>query len=124
MYFIYKIGEKLVNFLVEPKKGTKWPSKLLRFQNRHDAILICKELCKHQYLLRSEKCGKGELEVRFYYFYYLLLFLFNRFNYSFFVAKDLPYLKLLLINEKYRYHVYVILMKLDTLHGYIKVIKR
>ena len=57
-------GEKLVNFLVEPKKGIKWPPKLPRFSNRHDAIAICKELCKSQYLLRSEKCGKGELEVR------------------------------------------------------------
>jgi hypothetical protein len=64
---IYK-GEKLVNFLVEPKKGTKWPTKLLRFQNRHDAIAICKELCKNQYLLRSEKCGKGELEVRIIFY--------------------------------------------------------
>jgi hypothetical protein len=54
----------LVNFLVEPKKGVKWPPKLPRFSNRHDAIAVCKELCKSQYLLRSEKCGKGELEVR------------------------------------------------------------
>jgi hypothetical protein len=61
------VGEKLVNFLVEPKKGIKWPPKLPRFSNRHDAIAICKELCKSQYLLRSEKCGKGELEVRMSY---------------------------------------------------------
>ncbi len=53
-----------MNFLVEPKKGVKWPPKLPRFSNRHDAIAICKELCKGQYLLRSEKLGKGELEVR------------------------------------------------------------
>jgi hypothetical protein len=54
-----------VNFLVEPKKGTKWPSKLPRFSTRHEAIAVCKELCKNQYLLRSEKRGKGELDVRY-----------------------------------------------------------
>jgi hypothetical protein len=58
-------GEKLVNFLVEPKKGTKWPSNLPRFANRREAIAVCKELCRNQYLLRSEKRGKGELGVRF-----------------------------------------------------------
>jgi len=56
-------GEKLVNFLVEPKKGTKWPTNLPRFENRQDAILVCKELCKNQFLIRSEKRGKGELGV-------------------------------------------------------------
>jgi translocation protein SEC62 len=59
-----KTGEKLVNFLVEPKKGTKWPSNLPRFETRQDAIAVCKELCKQQFLLRSEKRGKGELGVR------------------------------------------------------------
>jgi translocation protein SEC62 len=59
------VGEKLVNFLVEPKKGTKWPSKLPRFASRHEAIAVCNKLCKSQFLLRSEKRGKGELDVRF-----------------------------------------------------------
>jgi translocation protein SEC62 len=54
-------GEKLVNFLVEPKMGTKWPKKLPRFENRQDAIAVCKDLCTQQYLLRCEKRGKGEL---------------------------------------------------------------
>ena len=56
-------GEKLVNFMVEPKKGTKWPSNLPRFENRQDAVMVCKELCNNQFLLRSEKQGKGELGV-------------------------------------------------------------
>jgi hypothetical protein len=56
-------GEKLVNFLVEPKKETKWPTNLPKFSTRADAIVVCKELCKHQFLLRSEKEGKGELGV-------------------------------------------------------------
>lgn len=58
------IGEKLVNFLVEPKKGTKWPKKLPRFKDRTEATAVCKELCNLQYLLRCEKVGKGELTVR------------------------------------------------------------
>jgi len=57
----YLKGEKLVNFLVEPKKGTKWPPKLPRFKNRQEAIDVCKELCKMQFVLRAEKRGKGEL---------------------------------------------------------------
>jgi translocation protein SEC62 len=56
-------GEKLVNFLVEPKKGTKWPTNLPRFENRTEATAVCRELCKNQFLLRSEKRGKGELGV-------------------------------------------------------------
>lgn len=59
----YFAGEKLVNFLVEPKPGTKWPSKLPRFESRQDAIAVCKELCKLQFILRCEKRGKGELGV-------------------------------------------------------------
>jgi len=59
----YLKGEKLVNFLVEPKKGTKWPSNLPRFENRTQAIAVCKDLCKFQYLHRSEKQGKGKLAV-------------------------------------------------------------
>ena len=58
-------GEKLVNFLVEPKKGTKWPTNLPRFENRQDAVVVCKDLCKNQFLLRSEKRGKGELGVSY-----------------------------------------------------------
>lgn len=60
----YLKGEKLVNFLVEPKKGTKWPSDLPRFSSRQEALIVCKELCKRQYLLRSEKREKGVLGVR------------------------------------------------------------
>lgn len=56
-------GEKLVNFLAEPKPGTKWPSNLPKFESRQDAIAVCKELCKLEYILRCEKRGKGELGV-------------------------------------------------------------
>ena len=59
-----QIGEKLVNFMVEPKKGTKWPKELPKFKSRPDAIAVCKELCGRQFMHRSEKVGKGELEVR------------------------------------------------------------
>jgi len=59
----YLKGEKLVNFLVEPKKGCKWPKKLPRFKERHEAIAVCKELCRLQFIHRSEKVGKGELEM-------------------------------------------------------------
>jgi len=58
---IYLKGEKLVNFLHEPKKGTKWPQDLPRFESRQKAIVVCKELCKQQFILRCEKEGKGEL---------------------------------------------------------------
>lgn len=61
-------GEKLVNFLVEPKKGVKWPKDLPRFESRNEAISVCKDLCKYQYLLRCEKRGKGELGVSSTYF--------------------------------------------------------
>lgn len=57
------LGEKLVNFLVEPKKGTKWPSKLPRLNSRQDAIAVCKNLIKEQFLVRTDKQGKGELSV-------------------------------------------------------------
>jgi hypothetical protein len=59
----YFSGEKLVNFLVEPKTGTKWPKNLPRFNDRTQAIAVCKELCHLQYILRCEKLGKGELGV-------------------------------------------------------------
>ena len=68
-FFTYKIccintlGEKLVNFLVDPKKGTKWPSNLPKFENRVEAISTCKELIRNQFLIRSEKVAKGELNV-------------------------------------------------------------
>lgn len=52
-----------MNYLVEPKKGTKWPKKLPRFENRQDAIAVCKELCNSQFLLRCERRGKGDLGV-------------------------------------------------------------
>jgi hypothetical protein len=61
--YVYATGEKLVNFMVEPKKGTKWPKELPRFSSRPDAIAVCKELCTLQYILRGEKVAKGELEV-------------------------------------------------------------
>uniref|UniRef100_A0A6U3TY49 Translocation protein SEC62 n=1 Tax=Ditylum brightwellii TaxID=49249 RepID=A0A6U3TY49_9STRA len=59
----YLKGEKLVNFLVEPKKGTKWPAKLPRFQDRQEAIAVCRDLCRLQFMHRSEKQGKGQLTV-------------------------------------------------------------
>ena len=62
---INNTGEKLVNFMVEPKKGTKWPKELPRFKSRPDAIAVCKDLCGHQFMHRSEKVGKGELEVSY-----------------------------------------------------------
>jgi len=57
------IGEKLVNFLAEPKKGVKWPAKLPRVGSRLEAIAICKELCRYQFIHRSEKRGKGDLVI-------------------------------------------------------------
>jgi translocation protein SEC62 len=57
------LGEKLVNFLVEPKKGAKWPGDLPRFDHRQQALAVARDLCKHEFLLRSEKRGKGELGV-------------------------------------------------------------
>jgi len=59
----YLKGEKLVNFLVEPKKGSKWPKNLPRVNSRNEAIAICKELCRIQYIHRSEKRGKGDLTI-------------------------------------------------------------
>jgi translocation protein SEC62 len=59
----YLKGEKLVNFLAEPKKGTKWPEKLPKFSSRHEAIAVCKDLCRYQFIHRSEKRGKGDLVV-------------------------------------------------------------
>jgi len=59
----YLKGEKLVNFLINPKKGIKWPKKLPRFESRQEAIGVCKELCNLQFIHRSEKRGKGELVI-------------------------------------------------------------
>lgn len=59
----YLKGEKLVNFLVEPKKGVKWPANLPKVGSRIEAIAICKELCKYQFIHRSEKRGKGDLAI-------------------------------------------------------------
>ena len=108
---LHYVGEKLVNFLVEPKKGTKWPSKLPRFANRHEAIAVCKELCKSQYLLRSEKRGKGELDVRSRSYETLCVCSFASvadYKLSFRVLRCLAS---------------VILMRRGTLHGYMKVIR-
>ena len=49
-----------MNFLVEPKKGTKWPKDLPRFESRTEAIAVCKDLCKYQFIHRSEKQAKGD----------------------------------------------------------------
>lgn len=59
----YIKGEKLVNFLVQPKKGTKWPKNLPKFKARQEAIAVCKSLCKLQFMHRSEKRGKGDLVI-------------------------------------------------------------
>lgn len=59
----YLKGEKLVNFMVEPKKGSKWPKDLPKFKSRQEAITICKELCNYQYMHRSIKRGKGDLVI-------------------------------------------------------------
>lgn len=59
----YLKGEKLVNFLVEPKKGTTWPTTLPRVSSRLEAINICKALCHYQFIHRSEKRGKGDLVI-------------------------------------------------------------
>lgn len=64
-YIKITTGEKLVNFLVEPKKGTKWPKDLPKFQSRLEAIAVCKSLCKLHFMHRSEKRGKGDLIVSF-----------------------------------------------------------
>mmetsp|Transcript_6655 Transcript_6655/g.16604 ORF Transcript_6655/g.16604 Transcript_6655/m.16604 type:complete len:326 (+) Transcript_6655:23-1000(+) len=57
----YLKGEKLVNFLAEPKRGVKWPKDLPRFESRQEAIAVCRELCNLQFILRCDKQGKGEL---------------------------------------------------------------
>ncbi len=54
-----------MNFMVEPKKGVKWPKELPKFTSRPEAIAVCKELCGRQFMHRSEKVGKGELEVSY-----------------------------------------------------------
>jgi translocation protein SEC62 len=62
-----KPGEKLVTYLVEPKTK-KWPSNLPKFATRQEAIAVCKDLCKYQFMHRSEKRGKGDLVVRHVFF--------------------------------------------------------
>mmetsp|Transcript_20182 Transcript_20182/g.43575 ORF Transcript_20182/g.43575 Transcript_20182/m.43575 type:complete len:334 (-) Transcript_20182:92-1093(-) len=59
----YIKGEKMVDFLFEPKKGTKWPDKLPRFENRQEVVAICKLLTKEQFIVQAEKVGKSELEL-------------------------------------------------------------
>lgn len=56
----------MVNFMVEPKKGTKWPTNLPRVKSRPEAIAICKDLCRYQFVHRSERRGKGDLAVSRY----------------------------------------------------------
>jgi len=53
----------LVSFMVEPKRGTKWPKDLPKFKTRPEAIAVCKEMCKVQFIHRSEKRGKGDLVI-------------------------------------------------------------
>jgi len=60
---VHFLGEKLVSFLTNPKKGSKWPKGLPRFESRQEAITVCKELCKIEFIHRSEKRGKGDLTV-------------------------------------------------------------
>jgi len=59
----YLKGEKLVSFLINPKKGSKWPKGLPRFESRQEAIAVCKELCSLEFIHRSEKRGKGDLTI-------------------------------------------------------------
>lgn len=59
----YLKGEKLVSFMVEPRKGTKWPKKLPKFKTRQEATAVCKELCNYQFMHRSIKRGKGDLVI-------------------------------------------------------------
>jgi translocation protein SEC62 len=59
----YLKGEKLVNFMVEPKKGTTWPKNLPKFKTRQEAIAVCKEMCANQFMHRSIKRGKGDLVI-------------------------------------------------------------
>lgn len=60
---LYLKGEKLVSFMAEPKKEVKWPKDLPRFKSRQEATAVCKELCKLQFIHRSEKRAKGELTI-------------------------------------------------------------
>jgi hypothetical protein len=59
------LGEKLATYLVEPRKGVKWPKKVPRVKTRRQAIDICRNLCQESFIVRADKLGKGELKVRF-----------------------------------------------------------
>ena len=102
----------MVNFLVEPKKGAKWPKTLPRFTSRQEAIAVCKELCKEQFIHRSEKIGKGQLDVS------------TRMTTcgKNLVCNLLVFLTLLIPLFAQRYLETVILMKLDSLLGFMKEI--
>ncbi|GMI54431.1 hypothetical protein ScalyP_jg5921 [Parmales sp. scaly parma] len=54
----YLKGEKLLHFLVIPKKG-RWDAKIPRVENREQALVICKELLKMEYIARVTKEDKG-----------------------------------------------------------------
>ncbi len=56
-----RVGEKLVTFLTEPKRG-KWPKKLPKLPDRTDALAVCKTLLDVGYIHRSDKVGKGMLQ--------------------------------------------------------------
>lgn len=59
----YIKGEKLVTFLAEPKKKTKWPDDIPRFKSRPEALAVCKTLSDIGFLHRCEKVGKGEVSL-------------------------------------------------------------
>tara|TARA_B110000971_G_C19808290_1_gene407585 strand:+ start:513 stop:758 length:246 start_codon:yes stop_codon:yes gene_type:complete len=47
-----------LHFLVIPKKG-RWDAKIPRVENREQALVICKELLKMEYIARVTKEDKG-----------------------------------------------------------------
>jgi len=57
----YMKGEKLVNFLAEPKKKVNWPDKIPKFKSRQEAIDVCKTLSNLGYLHRCQKSSKGRV---------------------------------------------------------------
>jgi len=59
----YMKGEKIVNFLVEPKKKTKWPTQLPKFSSRNEALKVCQALAEQNYIRKVDKTGKGEVKL-------------------------------------------------------------
>ena len=60
-FSVFETGEKLLNFLAEPKKKVKWPESIPKFSSRPEALAVCKKLNDIGYLHRCEKSGKGEV---------------------------------------------------------------